>query len=270
MNWYGKVGGGILGFMAGGPLGAVIGAVLGHQFDRGLGETRGGSRDFRTVFESVSASSRQQVFFETTFLAMGHLAKADGRVSEEEIQAARAVMHQMRLRPEDVRRAIDLFTSGKRADYPIDQQVIQFRRSCRGHADLIRTFLEIQMELALSKGSIRPRERELLWRIADLLGVGRVELAHLEAVLRARRSFGQNRMAARRRSDLDQAYKALGIEPSATEREIKTAYRRLMNQHHPDKQVARGLPDSMLEVAKERTREIRSAYEVIREHRNMK
>ncbi|MDP7660738.1 MAG: DnaJ domain-containing protein, partial [Gammaproteobacteria bacterium] len=65
-------------------------------------------------------------------------------------------------------------------------------------------------------------------------------------------------------------YQALGIESTATDKEVKTAYRRLMNQHHPDKLVAKGLPDSMLEVAKERTREIRAAYEVIKEYRKIK
>ena len=57
---------------------------------------------------------------------------------------------------------------------------------------------------------------------------------------------------------------------AATDAEVKTAYRRLMNQHHPDKQAARGLPESMLEAAKERTHEIRAAYELIREQRGMK
>ena len=66
------------------------------------------------------------------------------------------------------------------------------------------------------------------------------------------------------------AYRALGLKSAATDTEVKTAYRRLMNQHHPDKQAARGLPESMLEAAKERTHEIRAAYELIREQRGMK
>jgi DnaJ like chaperone protein len=135
---------------------------------------------------------------------------------------------------------------------------------------LIRAFLEIQMDMAVSKGSITAAERQLLWRIAQLLGVGRVELARLEALLRAQRSFGQYQTGQHRANALDQAYKALGLESDASDQQVKTAYRRLMNQHHPDKLVAKGLPDSMMEVAKERTREIRSAYERIKEHRAIK
>ena len=139
---------------------------------------------------------RQRVFFETTFLVMGHLAKADGRVSEEEIQAARSVMHRMRLRPEAVKQAIALFTRGKRSGFDLDEQVRELRRACGHQPDLVRAFLEIQIELGLSKGTIKPRERELLWRIAGGLGVSRVELAQLEAVLHAQRSF-RGRRAAR-------------------------------------------------------------------------
>lgn len=266
MSWVGKIGGAIAGLIVSGghPIGALLGGFLGHQFDRGL---KTGSGPF---VGGAASAARQEIFFETTFLVMGHLAKVDGRVSEEEIQAARTVMHRMQLRPEDVRRAIDLFNAGKRADVNIDDRVTKLRQTCGGQPELIRTFLEIQMDMAVGKGSITAAERQLLWRIARLLGVGRVELAHLEAVLRAQRSFGQHHAGQSRENALEQAYKALGLESDASDQQVKTAYRRLMNQHHPDKLVAKGLPDSMMEVAKERTREIRSAYERIKEHRSIK
>ena len=131
------------------------------------------------------------------------------------------------------------------------------------------------MEIPLSKGGIDPAERELLWRMASGIGFSRVQMAQLEAILRAQRSFGQGAgagtgSAASAQAQLQEAYKALGIDSSATDKEVKTAYRRLMNQHHPDKLASKGLPESMLEVAKERTREIRSAYELLRDHRGIR
>ena len=267
--WIGKIIGFAVGLIRGGVSGAIIGALLGHLLDRYL-TARFGSGRVGSLGRGTSSAAVQQVFVETTFLVMGHLAKADGRVSEEEIQAARTVMHHMRLRPEDVKRAIELFAVGKQPDTKVEAQVSALRNACAGHPELIRTFLEIQMELALSKGSISPAERKVLWRIADTLGVGRVELTQLEAVFRARRSFGQQRSGQQRTNALEQAYKALGIEPGTSDQDVKKAYRRLMNQHHPDKLLARGLPDSMMEVAKDRTREIRSAYEAIKAHRAIK
>jgi DnaJ like chaperone protein len=269
MSWIGKLGGGLLGFAAGGPIGAVVGLLLGHQFERGLvfDTARGRLRD-----DAATAAERQRVFFETTFLVMGHLAKVDGRVSPTEIQAAREVMRRMGLEARAVQLAIDLFNQGKQADFPIEAQVQRLRRACAVRPELLRTFLEIQMDLALSKGHISPPEHELLWRVAGYLDVGRVELAQLEAILRARRFFesGGPPPAGRGEDALAQAYRVLGVTPEATDKEVKTAYRRLINQHHPDKQVARGLPDSMMEIAKERTREIRAAYELVRDRRGMK
>jgi len=247
---------GIIGYFAGG--------WVARQIQQGLltGQVGGGFG---------GAQVRQKVFFESMFLAMGHLAKADGHVSTEEIQVARSVMHQWRLRPEEVKSAIDLFTRGKNPDFPLEAQMQRFRDACRGQQTLINAFLEILLEIPLSGGGIETAERDVLWRIAATLGLSRVEMARLEALARARHSFGhasgQHRSAE---SELAEAYKALGIEPQATDKEVKTAYRRLMNQHHPDKLVAKGLPESMMEAAKDRTREIRAAYEKIRDYRGFK
>lgn len=275
-NWNGAITGGLIGGFIGSLLwprvgfivGAILGAFWGHQYDRT--NSRAGHRSFRG-FGGASAAERQQVFFTSVFLAMGRLAKADGHVSEQEIQAARSIMHQWGLRPEEVRVAIGLFSRGKEADFPLDRQLQELATACRGQPDLLRAFLEVLMEMPLSKGGINPAERGVLWNIAQNLGVSRVELAQLEAILRAQRSFGQGGHAGQsREEELREAYRALGIDAAATDKEVKTAYRRLMNQHHPDKLASKGLPDSMQEVAKERTREIRSAYERIRDHRGIR
>ncbi|MDP6436131.1 MAG: co-chaperone DjlA [Gammaproteobacteria bacterium] len=272
VNWTGKLIGAVLGFLLskGSFTGAAVGFFIGHLIDgyRSGGLNRGSRR--LGGFSTATAAERQRVFFESLFLAMGHLAKADGRVSEEEIRIARGIMHQWQLRPEEVQAAIELFSRGKQPDFPLDTQMQKLASACRGQPELTRTFLEILMEIPLGKGQIDAAERDVLWRIAGNLGVGRVEMAQLEALLRAQRSFGQQAAASSAAAELEQAYKALDIEPTATDKEVKTAYRRLMNQHHPDKLVAKGLPDSMLEVAKEKTREIRAAYERIRDHRGIK
>ena len=76
MSWTGKIIGAALGAVTGGPIGAALGAFIGHQFDRGVVETGPPPR------------SVQDAFFATTFRVMGHVAKADGRVTEDEIRAA--------------------------------------------------------------------------------------------------------------------------------------------------------------------------------------
>lgn len=267
MAWIGKLAGAVLGYAAARLPGALAGVLLGHQFDRGL--TGQGRRRARPA-PPGNAADRQRVFFETTFLVMGHLAKADGRVSEGEIAAARAAMQRLRLDEALTRLAMQLFTTGKQAGFPLERQIEELRRHCGREPELLRSFLDLQFDLALAKGSISAVERELLGRIAEGLGIGRLALAQIEALARARRTHGRPQAEFARADALERAYAALGIARDASDQDVKTAYRRLMNQHHPDKQVARGLPDSMLEIAKERTAEIRAAYDLIREQRGLK
>ncbi len=268
MNNLGKLIGGLGGLLLLGPVGGVVGVILGHQFDRGTAETAGWARR-RSVGGDNTRRVGQQ-FFDTTFAVMGHLAKADGRVSEREIRAARALMHQMHLRPEQVQRAIAQFNDGKRREYALDEALSNLRRECGGRRELHRAFIDIQLRAALADGQIHQEVRRLLWRVAQTLEISRVEFAQIEAMARAHQAFAGGHEVPQRRESLKQAYKVLGIESSATDAEVKKAYRRLMNQHHPDKLVARGLPESMQSVAEEKTREIRGAYETIKATRDFK
>jgi DnaJ like chaperone protein len=256
VQWFGKAIGAALGMAVAGPWGGLFGALLGHQFDQGLGGSLTGG-----------ALRAQDAFFATTFEVMGHLAKVDGRVSEEEIQIARRIMHAMHLGPEQVRLAIDRFTFGKRPDYPLRQRLDDLAARVGRQRELAQAFIEIQVQAAVGAGDIAQSKRELLWIIARSLGFSRVELAQMEAMLRARLHGSR---AAGIRLDLRDAYRTLGIEVGASDAEIKTAYRRLMNQHHPDKLVSKGLPESMMTVAEERTQQIRAAYERIKSDRGFK
>jgi DnaJ like chaperone protein len=266
MQWLGKAIGGALGYAVGGPFGIVglaIGVILGHQFDLGLGDKRAARG--RIGFRSEKI---QQLFFGSTFSLMGHVAKADGRVSEADISVARRIMHRMALSPEQVQQAIEHFTAGKSPDFRRSESLRRLYDRLRGRRDLIRAFMEIQMQAALAVGPISKAKRQLLWRMAQSLGIGRVEIARIEALIRAQQ-FRASGMRDEKVA-LDDAYSVLGLESGASDNEVKTAYRRLMNQHHPDKLVAHGLPQSMMRVAEEKTTEIRAAYECVKTDRGFK
>jgi DnaJ like chaperone protein len=126
-------------------------------------------------------------------------------------------------------------------------------------------FLEIQMQAALADGRMDATEKALLEKMADSL---HFPSGFIDELLRFVRGAG--RVDQREVPRLDDSYKVLGVNSSASDAEVKKSYRRLMNQHHPDKLVAKGLPESMLEVAKERTREINAAYDLVKERRGMK
>jgi DnaJ like chaperone protein len=255
VRWFGKAIGAALGMALGSYPGAVLGALLGHQFDQGLGDTLPGA-----------TPRAQQIFFAVTFEVMGRVAKVDGRVTEEEVQIARRIMHRMQLKPDQVRQAIGYFTAGKRPDYPMQQRLNDLAASIGHRPEVARAFVEIQVQAAVGAGDMAQSKREMLWQIARTLGLNRVELAQIESMLRGGRQVSR----AEQRLDLGSAYRTLGVEPNADDKDIKIAYRRLMNQHHPDKLVAKGLPESMTAVAEARTLKIRAAYDRIREDRGFK
>jgi DnaJ like chaperone protein len=264
---WGKLLGTIAGLATGKPWLALIGLLLGHQFDRGFAERLANGRD---TVDDRTLKHVPQYFTSALFRVMGHVAKADGRVTEQEINAARETMRRFALGEADVRRAIDLFTEGKSADFPLDDVIGEFRNASTGREDLRRLFVQIQLEAALIGGGLSAPSRAVFARICNALGISAIEFAALEAMLRMRGQQGPGAAAQPAAARLADAYQVLGVTPETADAKVTLAYRRLMSQNHPDKLVANGLPQSMIEAAHERTRRILEAYEVIRNHRGMK
>lgn len=265
MSWWGKIVGGAFGFLLGGPLGAMLGAAVGHNFDKGLNTaaTRdpfGGGPDTERI---------QTAFFTATFSVMGHIAKADGRVSEDEIAMARSVMAEMSLDPAQVRVAMDLFNQGKRDDFDLDGVIAQFKSECHRRSTLLQMFIEILLHAAYADGVLHAREAAALQRISTALGFSAAQFQQLDAMVRAQRFFtGEQPPRGKPQGDLlKDAYALLGVSSDASDADLKKAYRRLMSQHHPDKLIAKGLPEEMVKLATSKTQEIKAAYELITKHR---
>ncbi|MEX2353520.1 MAG: co-chaperone DjlA, partial [Gammaproteobacteria bacterium] len=200
-----------------------------------------------------------------TFSVMGHLCKADGLVSKDEIRVASEVMGQMDLNPAQREAAMALFNEGKKSGFPLDDVLIQLRKEIGHRLTLKRMFIEIQCLAACADDSVHSAEKKLLHHICDVLGFSRYELESLLVAIETR--YHHTHSQTGKPGGLVDACKVLGIQPGATEAEVKKAYRRLISQHHPDKLVSKGLPEEMMKLAAQRTHEIRQAYETIREQK---
>lgn len=262
MTWWSKLLGGTFGFLSAGPLGAIIGFAAGHTMAVGwtrFGATRGtGPADYDQL---------QRAFFDALFPALGHVAKADGRVSPHEIAWVEAIMVRMALTADQRAEAIRLFNSGKKPGFSLITPLDELRRVCQDRRALLRLYIELLLEAAYADGPLERREHEALKIICGHLGIRRFEFERLEAAARATRASRNAGFPSAGPSSLEQAYRVLGILPSASDDELKCAYRRLMHQHHPDKVAPGGLPVELAHTATQRTQKIRSAYDQIRSAR---
>ena len=258
MPWWGTLLGGTLGFMFGGPLGALLGAALGRNFDRGIKIT-----DEHGAFGAGQQERVQAAFFTTTFSVMGHIAKADGKVSKDEIAAANSIMGRMQLNAQQRKAAIRLFNEGKKTGFPLHDVLQQFRRECSRRHNLMQMFLEIQIATAMADGHFHASEKRIIFTIGEQLGFSRADIEHLFSM-----SSGTGRTPGEQKQTLAQAYEILGVAKTASDAEVKKAYRRMMSQHHPDKLIAKGLPEEMIKLATEKTQQIKAAYEQIKDSRD--
>ena len=271
MQYWGKVIGVAIALMMGGGFwGVLLGLLIGHMFDKARS---------RKMAWFANQRERQSLFFATTFEVMGHLNKSKGHVTQADIQVASLFMVRMNMHGDSRAAAQQAFRVGKADNYPLREKMRQFRSVCFGRFDLIRMFLEIQIQAAFADGSLHPNEREVLYVIAEELGISRMQFDQFLRMMQGGAHFGDGYQQqqsgggwqqAQRGPTLEDACNVLGVKPDADATTIKRAYRKLMSEHHPDKLVAKGLPPEMMEMAKQKAQEIQKAYELIKEAKGFK
>lgn len=273
-RWWGKFLGALLGYILGGPAGALIGILIGNYFDRSL------SHHFSHPMWQYYVEKRraaQNIFFDATFSIMGHIAKKDGRVSEQEIQVAKDLMVEMRLNKEQKSKAQQLFNEGKKSSFVLVEKLNDLSTICQSNTELLKLFVDIQYRVALA-GGLTFEKIQALDFILHQLGFaplrsqyryneGFSETAHNSTS--SGRSYTYNRSRGYQNAyqpppnSLDRAYAILETNKEASRAEVKRAYRRLISRNHPDKLIAQGLPEEMIRIANEKTQTITKAYEQI-------
>ena len=267
----GRIIGAIIGFRLAGFFGMLLGIAVGHYFDMAFNRSRLGFSRFNSL------PVTEHPLFATVFLLAGQLAKADGHISEAEIAGAEKLMAEFGLSGAAREQAIALFKRGAAVDFRLDAQLADFLQKTAFQPGLKRILLEYLIAFALADGVLHAAERDILQRVATALGYNSAQFSMLLDMLQAQQHFHQRGYSSGhtrdyatsvpRRDELADAYRALGVNPDASDTQIKRAYRKLMSQHHPDKMMAQGVPADMIKMATEKTQEIQKAYEVIEKSR---
>lgn len=248
MSWFGKIMGGSVGFMLGGPIGALVGATLGHAL---MDEKVRGQ--YAEQGRMTGLEQRQAVFFTATFAMLGKMAKADGRVCESEIEVVRVFMHdKLRLNSAAQHFAIGIFNQAKDDHTPFEEYARQFGQTFADDAQLRLMFFEMLFTVAMADKVLHPAEEQLLRSTPAALGL------HGDVYETVRRQFVD---------DLSHHFAVLGLPNNADSAEVKKAYRKLVSEYHPDKVIAKGLPEDFIKFAEGKFREVNEAYEAIQKTR---
>ncbi len=250
----------IAGYLIFGFFGALFGLFAGAMIDRMRAYGSGGMNPLQNAL-------RQAVFLETVFISMGKLAKADGHVSQSEIDHVEEFMQKLGMTPAHRQQAIALFKRGADPEFDIEPTCKRFMAIC-GHTKSLREMLLVYLiVMALADGHFHPAEEALLTSIAGHLGYDNAAFRHLMGMVLNQSHFAAGQAAPA--AALDDAYKALGVSKDSTDAEIKRAYRKLMSQYHPDKLIGQGMPEDMIAMATEQAKEIQVAYDLIKKSRGI-
>jgi DnaJ like chaperone protein len=259
MGYWGKIIGGVAGFAVGGPMGAVVGAALGHAADSGsvpnLRSSFSPQIGWNPARVAAMFNRRDQLFAICAVVLSAKLAKCDGRVKREEIDAFR---RQFRIAPESVRDIGRLFDQARDSADGFEAYAVQLGEAFADNRGMLEDVLVALFVIARADGPVNFRELEFLSRTHLAFGLDRT-------------AWDRAQGATPRRpvSDEPDAYMVLGVSRSATAEELRNTWKRLMRENHPDSLAARGVPAEFIARANDKVARINAAWDRIKRERGL-
>ena len=251
MGIIGKLIGGTLGFAMGGPLGAIAGAAFGHAFDRDdPGRAYGDPRRLSTGQEA------QVTFFVAAFSMLARIAKADGDITSAEIDSIQKFMVQeLNLDPQNRKIAMDIFYAANQSPERFSDFATQFHQQFRSQPQMLELMVDVLLRVSLADGSLHSQEETLIEEAVHIFNISPDHYATIKQ--RYVRDTGKH-------------YAVLGCRPEDSIEHIKSQYRKLMFDFHPDRIQSKGLPEEFTKFANAKFREIQQAYESVKKERGVK
>ncbi len=246
---WGKLVGGVAGFALGGPLGALLGTAAGHFVDLKREDDDGppprGPADL--------TASRQAAFAVAMIVLSAKMAKADGRVTRDEISAFKDIF---KIPPGDMKGVGRLFDQAKKTAEGYEPYARQVAKLFAGNPAVLEELLGGLFHIARADGVIHPGEIEFLRGVSAIFGFADRDFERIREVHAGSMPGG-----------VPEPYTVLGVTPASTDEEIKKAYRTLVRENHPDTLIAQGLPQDFIDLAHEKMAAINGAYDQIRKQR---
>ena len=279
MGFWGKAVGAGFGFMVGGPIGAVFFGALGHLYDKGIKSLVSSHNircpncgidislnDFRNrlcpacnhelgIDEVRTKDDRQFVFYVSLASLAAKMAKADGVVTSEEVKAFdRFIREDINLDIQERKIVAQLFNEAKSSPVSAAQIAVQFKSLIGFQPHVMQMLLQLLFQISMADGKFHPAEERFIKDVAGVFGLSQVEYDQIKAM------FIKGNGSV---------YQVLGISPDVSDKELKSVYRKLVIQYHPDKLIAKGMPEDFIKNANQKMAEINNAYDIICKERGI-
>ena len=281
MSCLGAVIGGTIGLFLGGPLGAIAGAAFGgfisggaqrFNFNEPREDFEGSDRYSNWYGGRMNQNQRHQMtFFVGAFSMLAKIAAVDGNVSEKERRKVEEFMDRdLNLDAATKQSAFRIFDTALNSKETFYQFANQFYREFRFQPQMLELMLDMMVRIAVEDNGISSDEETL---IIDAVHIFRLD-DNVYARLKAKYTGGsydgsQSRYGASGGYSTSAAYSVLGCSPSDSDDKIKKAYRKLVNEYHPDKIASKGLPEEFQKVAKQKFIEIQNAWDQVKKERGL-
>lgn len=259
MSIWGKLIGGAAGLALGGPIGGFLGALAGHAVDRMRGDevqSLPPSDDAEALArrDAAESANTRNIAFTIGVVVLGaKMAKADGIVTRDEIAAFREVF---RVPDEDEQNVAKLFNMARRDAHGFEPYARQISSLFRPGSPVLEELLGGLFHIARADGKVTEDEIEYLRALSGIFGFSNMDFERVRA----------NHVPP----DVDDPYVILGVVATASDDEVRSAYRKLLRVNHPDKLIAQGLPPELIERANQKMARINHAYDQIQERRGVK
>jgi len=259
MGIFGAIVGGLVGGIFG-PIGVILGAAVGSNVTSGRLNTDPYSGGGRRV-SARSARDMQMVFAVALTTLAAKVAKADGKVTQDEIRAFDSFLQQsLHLSVEDRKIAARVFNEARHTVTPVSEFTHQIRGLFRTQPERLHDIVSILLAVALADGHLHEAEEILIQRISRDFGMSDADYQSCKATFNAQ--HGGPATAA-------SAYEVLGVSPTVSDAEVKSAHRKLVREYHPDTLQSKGLPEEFMEYANDKMAAINDAWARIKKERGI-
>ena len=239
MSIWGKIIGGATGFAFGGPIGALLGGVAGHAIDK-----------IKTKKKLPEETALKQIGFTIGVIVLSaKMAKADGKVTEDEI---RAFKEKINIPDNEIKNVAKLWDQAKKTTDGFQIYAKQIADLLEKNSSVLEELLKLLIIIALADGKITIPEIKYLKEVGNIFGFSEEDF---------------ERIYSSKSGVSSDPYQILGVSRDASIDEIKQKWKQLAINHHPDRLISQGIPEDLIHKSTSRLKEINNAWDTIQNKR---